>query len=203
MISWLAATWMLTVASADPQGDADLGAVMARYLEAAPMQVTYRYTIEQGNTEQGDVAETTRGTLYLSAPSVFRLSFVDKVYGSDGASVYLHDTNTHQTVIDSLRRSDMQLWMQLLSGQMPPGAEIVNRSIDGKLTRINFRGPKDQWQAELSVISATGALSRINVTEQSGLTAVIDLDPPQKWTPESMDAWIRLTDLAGERLDLR
>ena len=107
----------------------------------------------------------------------------------------------------------MQLWLQLLSGQIPPGAEVVGgghpepaeggSSSGSKFTRINIRGAEDQWEAELSVNPATGALSRISVTERTGLSAVIQLEPPRKWAPESIDDWIRLTDLPGERLDLR
>lgn len=192
----LVAALLLVAASGRPQAEADLGAVMERYLAPAPMQVAYSYTI--GNS---DFSDATQGVLYLQAPSIFRLSFFDKVYGSDGASVYLHDTNTHQTVIDSLRRDDMQLWLSLLSGQLPQGAQLVgSRRADG-LSHLDLVGPDGQWDAELTVMEATGAIVRIVVVDGAGLRAVIDLETPQPWTPP--DGWIRLDDLPGERLDLR
>ncbi|MCH7575462.1 MAG: hypothetical protein IIA59_10090 [Candidatus Marinimicrobia bacterium] len=190
------AALLLVAAANQPQSEGDLGAIMERYLEAAPMQVAYSYAI--GNS---DFSDTTQGVLYLSAPSVFRLSFFDKVYGSDGASVYLHDTNTHQTVIDSLRWNEMQLWLRLLSGQLPEGTQLVGSRHAGRLSHFDLLGPDGKWEAELTVNEQSGAIARIAVVDRAGLSVVIDLETPRKWTPSV--EYIRLSDLPGERLDLR
>ena len=179
------------------QGE-NLDQVVAQFLSRAPMQLNYHYSISREEFQQD-----TTGTLYLAAPGSFRLTLWDKVYGSDGHSLYLHDRNTRQTVIDSLRWTDVQLWVRLLQGKLPPGTRQALSSTEHDLPVwiLSHEGP--YWEAAVTVDKAGARIIEIRLYESAGWEHTIRLDPPVPWKNNLMETWIRLEDLPGIRLDLR
>jgi hypothetical protein len=162
------------------------------------MQLDYHYSVSREEFQQD-----TTGTLYLAAPGVFRLTLWDKVYGSDGRSLYLHDLNTHQTVIDSLRWTDVHLWVRLLQGQLPAGTRQVLSDTDHDLPVWILSHEAPYWQAAVTVDTAAVRIVEIRLYESAGWEHIVQLDPPLPWQSDRLETWIKLEDLPGIRLDLR
>ena len=136
----LLVAFSLFAGSLAAQREPALRGVLEAYLDRAPMIVNFHYTFTQD-----DFRHDTSGVLILLGANVFRLELWDKVYGSDGSSLYLYDRNTHQTVIDSLRWSDLSLWLRLLNGSLPAGTDVVAASGQDGESRWELRHTEPWW----------------------------------------------------------
>ena len=169
------------------------------FLARTPMKVNYHYTLTSGSFRQD-----TTGTLVLIGPGVFRLELWDKVYGSDGSSLYLHDRNTHQTVIDSLRWTDMNLWVRLLHGDLPPGTvtTLAEPSHEG-IVRWELRHEEPWWFSVVRIDTSAWIIREIQLREELEWQHLVRLGVPESWNNTNPDSFITLEDLPGQRLDLR
>lgn len=173
--------------------------VLVNFVEHAPLSMEYSYDLTGSNFHR----EIT-GAFYLAEPAVFRLELDDKVYAAIDGLLYLHDLNTHQTIIDSLRWPELQPWVRLLNGELPTGTEVTFRDVNGNEPRFIIRPPREEWTAEASLDSLTGLISTITFDDGvSELDHRIDLSLPESWAPASRDTFFTLLDLPGVRLDLR
>jgi hypothetical protein len=173
--------------------------VMDAYLSRTPMGISYHYSFTDGSFQQD-----TSGTMVILDSGKFRLDFWDKVYGTDGASLYLHDRNTHQTVIDSLRWTDMNLWVRLLQGELPT-ATLVRPGTPSApdMLQWNLSHESPWWSANVVVDSISGMIREIQVSEDTGWEHRVRLDDPERRLIPDPQAFLRLQDLPGIRLDLR
>jgi hypothetical protein len=172
---------------------------MDAFLTNAPMKVNYHYTLTSG-----DFRQDTTGTLVLVEPGVFRLELWDKVYGSDGSSLYLHDRNTHQTVIDSLRWTEMNLWVRLLNGELPAGTVVVPGDLSSEgATLWELSHEEPWWFGVVEIDTTTWTIREILLREEPEWQHLIRLDVPKPWNSTNSDSLITLEDLPGTRLDLR
>lgn len=172
---------------------------LANFVERAPLSLQYSYDLTGS-----DFHREIRGAIYLAEPAVFRLELDDKVYAAINDLLYLHDLNTHQTIIDSLRWPELQPWVRLLNGELPTGTEITLREVDGNVPRFIIRPPDEEWTAEATLDSLSGLISTITFDDGvSGLDHRISLTTPESWEPVSRDTFFTLLDLPGVRLDLR
>jgi len=179
-------------------GAARFQAAMGAFLAQAPLKVGYHYTVEQGDFKQEQA-----GTLYLARRGVFRLELWDKVYGSDGQSLYLHDLNTHQTIIDSLRWTDVNLWMRVLNEELPVGTQVTVAKGGEKGLTFHLDYGR-QWQGVVAVDTAAHAIREIVVHERDRqFRHHIILEQPQSWDGGDSLGYVTLQDLPGLRLDLR
>jgi len=169
------------------------------FLANAPMKVNYHYTLTSGSFRQD-----TTGTLVLIGPGVFRLELWDKVYGSDGSSLYLHDRNTHQTVIDSLRWTEVNLWVRLLHGDLPPGTvtTLAEPSHEG-MVRWELSHEEPWWFSVVRIDTSTWIIREIQLREEPEWQHLVRLGVPESWNNTNPDSFITLEDLPGQRLDLR
>ncbi len=173
--------------------------VMDTFLAGTPMKMGYHYTLTSG-----DFRQDTTGTLVMIKPGVFRLELWDKVYGSDGSSLYLHDRNTHQTVIDSLRWTEMNLWVQLLHGELPVGTVVaLGKSSSEGTTRWELSHEEPWWSGVVKIDTTSWTIREILLHEEPEWQHLIQLDMPQPWNSTNPDSIITLKDLSGTRLDLR
>ncbi len=197
--SLLLAIGLLLAPAAQGQQEKPFRRVMDAFLANAPMKVNYHYTLTSG-----DFRQDTTGTLVLVGPGVFRLELWDKVYGSDGSSLYLHDRNTHQTVIDSLRWTEMNLWVRLLHGKLPAGTVVVpgDSSSEGA-TRWELSHEEPWWFGVVEIDTTTWTIREILLREEPEWQHLIRLDMPKPWNSTNSDTLITLEDLPGTRLDLR
>ena len=163
------------------------------------MKVNYHYTLTSGSFRQD-----TTGTLVLIGPGVFRLELWDKVYGSDGSSLYLHDRNTRQTVIDSLRWTEVNLWVRLLHGDLPPGTvtTLAKPSPEG-MVRWELRHEEPWWLGMVEIDTTSWTIREILLHEEPEWQHLIQLDMPEPWNSTNPDSLVTLEDLPGTRLDLR
>lgn len=169
------------------------------FLVQAPLKISYHYTLTDGEFQQD-----TTGVMVLVRPSVFRLELWDKVYGSDGASLYLHDRNTHQTVIDSLRWSDVNPWVSLLHGELPSGTVVTAAGFSRKgEMRWELRHNEPWWSGIVAVDTTTWCIREIQLREELGWQHMVRLGVPESWNNTNLDSFITLEDLPGQRLDLR
>ena len=189
---------MLFSESLAAQGEQPFQVVLESYLNRAPMQVDFHYSFTQG-----DFQHDTSGVLILLGANVFRLELWDKVYGSDGSSLYLHDRNTHQTVIDSLRWSDLSLWLRLLNGRLPAGTDVVAVPGQAGDSRWELRHLEPRWVAEIAVDTASGSIIEITLRELAERRHRVRLSQPEPWSADRPLAVMTLQDLPGVRLDLR
>ena len=167
-------------------------------LADTPFQLAYRYSITADDFEQ-----TEAGTLYVAEQAVFRLDLFDKVYGSDGSSLYLHDTNTRQTVIDSLRWGDLHIWLRLLTGNPPEDLVLGKLRRDSQGQRLEIRDRRLLWRGELLLENESGSIRQVRIVEASGWRHLIELQPRIPWQSNGAGEWVRLEDLPGKRMDLR
>ncbi len=173
--------------------------VLTNFVERAPLRMEYSYELTGS-----DFHREIRGAIYLAEPAVFRLQLDDKVYAAIDDLLYLHDLNTHQTIIDSLRWSDLLPWVRLLNGELPAGTEVTLRDSTGDEPRFIIRPPHEQWTAEATLDSLAGLIRTITIDDGvSGLDHRIALTIPESWVPASRDTFFTLLDLPGVRLDLR
>ncbi len=172
---------------------------VAAFLAQAPLKISYHYTLTDGEFQQD-----TTGVMVLISPGVFRLELWDKVYGSDGVSLYLHDRNTHQTVIDSLRWSDVNPWVRLLHGELPPGTIVTAAGFSRKgEMRWELRHNEPWWSGIVAVDTTTWSIREIQLREELGWQHLVRLDRPEPWEHPRPEAFMTLQDLPGTRLDLR
>jgi len=163
------------------------------------MKVNYHYTLTSG-----DFRQDTTGKMVLLEPAVFRLELWDKVYSSDGSSLYLHDRNTHQTVIDSLRWTEVNLWVRLLQGKLPEGTVVSPGEPSGEdTTRWELSHEEPWWYSIVTVDTTTWSVREIRLCEEQGWEHLVRLDVPEPWNNTNPDSFIALEDLPGTRLDLR
>ncbi len=173
--------------------------VLANFVEHAPLSMEYSYDLTGS-----DFHREITGAIYLAEPAVFRLELDDKVYAAIDDLLYLHDLNTHQTIIDSLRWSELQPWVRLLNGELPTGTEVTFRDVNGNKPRFIIRPPREEWTAEATLDSLTGLISTITFDDGvSELDHRIELSLPESWAPAFRDTFFTLLDLPGVRLDLR
>ena len=173
--------------------------VLANLVERAPLSMKYRYDLTGS-----DFHREIRGAIYLAEPAVFRLELDDKVYAAIDGLLYLHDLNTHQTIIDSLRWSELQPWVRLLNGVLPTETEVTFRGDNGKEPRFIIRPTQEEWTAEATLDSLSGLISTITIDDGvSELDHRIAMAIPESWEPASRDTFFTLLDLPGVRLDLR
>ena len=195
----LLAIGLLLAPTAQGQQGKPFSRVMDAFLANAPMKVNYHYTLKSG-----DFRQDTTGTLVLVEPGVFRLELWDKVYGSDGSSLYLHDRNTHQTVIDSLRWTEVNLWVRLLNGDLPAGTVVVpGESSNEDATRWELSHEEPWWFGVVEIDTTTWTIREILLREEPEWQHLIRLDVPKPWNSTNSDSLITLEDLPGTRLDLR
>jgi hypothetical protein len=173
--------------------------VVGGFLAQAPMQFQYQYKV----TKDGFHQDTT-GLMVIVSSDKFRIEFWDKVYGSDGFSLYLHDRNTSQTVIDSLRWTDLNLWVRLLQGELPTGTVAQSStSSQDTLQTWELSHAQPWWQGLVDVVVSSGNLQRIELYEDEGWKHVVHLEVPERWDHPDQRAFLTLLDLPGVRLDLR
>ncbi len=170
-----------------------------RFLEQAPLAMEYRYLLTGE-----DLLREFRGTIYLAEPAVFRLKIWDKVYASNGVLLYLHDLNTHQTVIDSLRWSEVNLWIGLLNGELPPESRITPLEPGEGAPGFLIESSSQPWTATALIDTASGLIDTIIIRENdSGWDHRISFQSPTTWEAAARDTFFTLLDLPGVRLDLR
>lgn len=164
------------------------------------MKIDYTYTLESA---EDNFKRTTEGTLFILGTGIFRVTLWDKVYGSDGTSLYLHDLNTRQTIVDSLRWSELNLWVRLLQGHLPAGSKTAI-SISGKNDRsyilVNMI---EHWRGELKFTGKPSMFQTIEFQDAMGWEHKIKLQSPSAIKIKDRAAFISLEDLPGKRLDLR
>ncbi|MFB0516175.1 MAG: hypothetical protein ACETWG_06180, partial [Candidatus Neomarinimicrobiota bacterium] len=135
--------------------------MVAAFLAQAPMLLQYHYTLTDD-----DFQFDTTGVMVLVGPSVFRLELWDKIYASDGRSLYLYDRNTRQTVIDSLRWTEVNLWVRLLYGELPPETIAIRARPSRKgLVRWEMRHAEPSWFATVELDSTTWTIRDIRLQE--------------------------------------
>ena len=172
---------------------------LSRFLEQAPLAVEYRYLLSGD-----DLQREFKGTIYLAGPAVFRLEIWDKVYAADGALLYLHDLNTHQTVIDSLRWSEVNLWIGLLNGELPPKTRVTPLAPGEGPTGYLIESLSQPWTATALIDTTSGLIETIIIREyDSGWDHRISFLSPTAWEAAARDTFFTLLDLPGIRLDLR
>ncbi len=191
-------TFGLLAAPWAQEGGASFQEVVDAFLAQAPVKVGYHYILTQGDFQQ----EAT-GVIYLAARGVFRLELWDKIYSSDGISLYLHDKNTRQTVIDSLQWTALNLWVRLLHGELPPVTDVTVATAEDGMVRFRFHHQQPSWSGELGVDTLSGSLRDIRLIEEGELEHHIRLELPESWTEPRQAAFMQLRDLPGTRLDLR
>ncbi len=170
-----------------------------RFLEQAPLAVEYRYLLTGD-----DLQREFKGTIYLAEPAVFRLEIWDKVYAANGALLFLHDLNTHQTVIDSLRWSEVNLWIGLLNGELPPESLITPLEPVEGAPGFLIESSSQPWTATVLIDTASGLIDTIIIRERdSGWDHSISFLSPTAWEAAARDTFFTLLDLPGVRLDLR
>ena len=197
--SLLLAIGLLLAPAAQGQQEEPFSRVMDAFLANAPLKVNYHYTLTSG-----DFRQDTTGTLVLVEPGVFRLELWDKVYGSDGSSLYLHDRNTHQTVIDSLRWTEVNLWVRLLHGELPAGTVVVPGDLSSEgATSWELSHEEPWWFGVVEIDTTTWTIREILLREEPEWQHLIRLDVPKPWNSTNSDSLITLEDLSGTRLDLR
>lgn len=191
-------TFGLLAAPWAQESGASFQEVVDTFLAQAPVKVGYHYTLTRGDFQQESM-----GVIYLAARGVFRLELWDKIYSSDGTSLYLHDKNTHQTVIDSLRWTAMNLWVRLLHGELPPVTDVTVAPAEDGMVRFRFHHQQPDWSGEMRVDTLSGSLRDMRIIEEGELEHHIRLELPESWTEPHLDAFMQLQDLPGSRLDLR
>ena len=193
----LMAGWVLITSL--PGQDPAFQQALTRFLEQAPLAVEYRYLLSGE-----DLRREFRGTVYLAEPAVFRLEIWDKVYASNGVLLYLHDLNTHQTVIDSLRWSEVNLWIGLLNGELPPESRITPLEPVQGAPGFLIESSTQPWTATAMIDTTSGLIDTIIIRENDGRwDHRIAFQPPTAWEAAARDTFFTLLDLPGVRLDLR
>ncbi|MCH7497564.1 MAG: hypothetical protein IH971_06915 [Candidatus Marinimicrobia bacterium] len=194
---WLAVAQCF--ATALPGQELQLQGALRAYLDKAPMLVHFRYTLAQGSFRRD-----TTGVLMLPGPTGFRLELWDKVYASDGEALYLHDRNTHQTIIDSLRPSEATLWVRLLRGELPAGTVVAPPARqEGGRVLWELRHSAPWWQADVVMDTSSWAVRQILLREGADISHRLQLQEPVPWRLEQPALRLTLRDLPGKRLDLR
>jgi hypothetical protein len=182
-----------------PGQDPAFQQALTRFLEQAPLAVEYRYLFTGE-----DLQREFRGTVYLAEPAVFRLEIWDKVYASNGVLLYLHDLNTHQTVIDSLRWSEVNPWIGLLNGELPPESRITPLEPLEGAPGFLIESSIQPWTATALIDTTSGLIDTIIIMENdSGWDHRISFQSPTAWEVVARDTFFTLLDLPGVRLDLR
>ena len=172
---------------------------LTKFLERAPLAVEYRYLLTGD-----DLQREFNGTIYLAEPAVFRLEIWDKVYAADGALLYLHDLNTHQTIIDSLRWSEVNLWIGLLNGELPPKTMITPLTPGEGAPGFLIESLSQPWTATALIDTTSGLIDTFIIREHdSGWDHRISFLSPTAWEATARDTFFTLLDLPGIRLDLR
>ncbi|UCD37724.1 MAG: hypothetical protein JSW54_13030 [Fidelibacterota bacterium] len=190
---------LLLVPGLKGQPEESLQEVLETFLSQAPMEIRYHYRFTQG-----EYGKDTTGVIVLIEPTVFRLTLWDKVYSSDGTSLYLHDRNTHQTVVDSLQWTEVNLWVRLLNGELPSGSQVTRiESASENLVRWELNHEDPWWVSTVDVDTIAGIISEIRLEEEQGWMHVVKFEKPKPWDQQQRDDYITLQDLPGTRLDLR
>jgi len=173
--------------------------MMTDFLASSPIQLSYYYALSDGRFSQD-----MNGTMVLIEPGKFRLDLWDKIYSSDGSSLYLYDRNTRQTVIDSLRWSDVNLWVRLLQGDLPAGTVSAHdESPPPGIFRFELLNEELQWVCTVDVDTSTRAIQEIMLKDDQGWEHLVRLQAPTPWNGMNLDSVLALKDLPGLRLDLR
>jgi hypothetical protein len=163
----------------------------------APMIISYHYTLTQD-----DFHQDTTGTLILIEPNVFRLTFWDKIYGSDGTSLYVHDKNTRQTIIDSLRWTELHPWIQILNGELPPDTRISQQPLERQFSKWLLTHLQPTWSCSVIMDTVASRLTEVRLTEENW-EHFLRLDAPLPYADSASAKLVSLDDLPGIRLDLR
>ena len=171
---------------------------LADCLSNRPLAVNYTYTVSGSGFEN-----TTSGNLILAQDNVFRVNLWDKVYSSDGSNLYLHDTNTKQTLIDSLRWPDLNIWIRILQGELPEqtAVTLIDSSTGGWVYKLSNSEP--WWEASVTVEPDNRCIKSLTITDLNGYAHQVDLARPDKRQIDVSDSLFTLLDLSGTRLDLR
>jgi hypothetical protein len=167
------------------------------FVNKAPMIISYHYVLTQD-----DFHQDTTGTLVLIESNVFRLTFWDKIYGSDGTSLYVHDKNTRQTIIDSLRWTELHPWLQILNGELPSGTRITQQSSDGLFSSWLLTHLQPMWVCTVIMDTLTSRPTEIRLKE-GDWEHILRLDVPLPYANSASTKLVSLDDLPGIRLDLR
>ena len=167
------------------------------FVGRAPLTIAYHYTLIQYDFQQD-----TTGTLILLKPNVFRLTFWDKIYGSDGASLYVHDKNTRQTIIDSLRWTELHPWLQILNGEIPRTTRVSRLPSDGELSKWSLAHLEQMWICSVATDTVANRITEIRLQEGEW-EHILVLDAPLPYTNSGLTKLVSLSDLPGVRLDLR
>ena len=184
-------------AVADDNDTEEFVQVIETIVEHAPLTIAYHYTFIQSDFQQD-----TTGTLILLAPNVFRITFWDKVYGSDGTSVYVHDRNTKQTIIDSLKWTELPPWLQILNGEVPHSINIARLPSEGELPKWSLAHHRKGWICSVTIDTLANRLTEIKLHE-GDLAHILLLDAPLSYPNSGWIELVTLKDLPGVRLDLR
>ena len=166
-------------------------------VEHAPLAITYHYTLIQYDWQQD-----TTGTLIIFEPNVFRLAFWDKVYGSDGTSLHVHDKNTRQTIIDSLKWTELPPWLQILNGEIPHSVSIDRFPSDGELPKWSLAHRGQGWFCSVTLDTLANRLTEIKLHE-GDWAHILSLEAPLPYPNAGWIELVTLQDLPGVRLDLR
>jgi hypothetical protein len=188
----------LPISAVATDGDAEeFIQAIGSFVGKAPLTITYHYTLRQD-----DFRQDTTGTLILFKSNVFRLTFWDKVYGSDGTTLYVHDKNTRQTIIDSLRWTELHPWLQILNGELPRSTRIRQLPSDGELLKWSLSHRQQMWTCTVVIDTLTDRFTEIRLSEEEW-EHILLLDIPHPYQTLGMKDQVTLRDLPGVRLDLR
>ncbi|MCK4577244.1 MAG: hypothetical protein KAU50_00550 [Candidatus Marinimicrobia bacterium] len=176
----------------------DFNEQLHRYLALAPMSMTYKYDLVID-----DVSRQWEGNIFIHGTGRFRVQLWDKIYASDSSSLYLHDNNTGQTVIDSLRWSDLNLWLRLLNGELPETVTVTSGDLQGNLAVYDLKDSADGWAATVILDTLSLRLVSIDLVDEHGYRHQLEIGVPAEFHREDVRSFYRLEDLPGTRLDLR
>lgn len=197
---WIYIVFAASALTAQSEADSLLQADIDATISQAPVKIDYTYTLESA---EDNFKRTTEGTLFILGTGIFRVTLWDKVYGSDGTSLYLHDLNTRQTIVDSLRWSELNLWVRLLQGHLPAGSKTAistSGEDDRSYILVNMI---EHWRGELKFTGKPSMFQTIEFQDAMGWEHKINLQSPSAVKIKDRAAFISLEDLPGKRLDLR
>lgn len=189
--------WLPICAVADDNDREEFIQAIEPIVEHAPLAITYHYTLIEDDWQQD-----TTGTMILFEPNVFRLAFWDKVYGSDGTSLYVHDKNTRQTIIDSLKWTELPPWLQILNGEIPPSINIVGLPADEELPKWSLTNYGQGWICLVTIDTLAHRITEIELHE-GDWDHILVLNVPLPFPNSGWFKLVTLEDLPGVRLDLR
>ncbi len=171
---------------------------LAACLAGRPLAVSYSYTVSGIDFEK-----STAGSLILADHQLFRVNLWDKVYSSEGQNLYLHDLNTRQTLIDSLRWQDLNIWIRIMQGEIPDETTVTPGDSSAAGIGYLLSNSDPWWEAQITIEPSDWHIRSLDITDGNGYRHKVELSSPVKQHIADFDSLFALLDLPGTRLDLR